>query len=448
MFQSYSVFLKRALSLSLMGSTLLSFNACQNNSVGQLRFQLAIAQSAPFSIQAIPSDTDSLRIVITGEGLSTPITQTLAIKKGETTYTHQLSVPIGQKEVQVTAYQGEQTLAQGSGSTHIIANQSTPLKLVLRPVDAQIKSTRLTVQGIVPIAVPLNIKISGEGLDSPLSTQLTLPAGVNSSVEVTDLRLPLGTKQLELRITTPNSDIGEKLPTITKTFTVDKPEGTEITLDLEALLLRYRQEIKDIPAFVSLLRQYAPQLLLLLNEEAETPTPKPSETPAPTAGSGSQIQIGELIKPTPTPSPVAEETFLAEVKLAFQRPNTDESPFAPGLETQLLTLTDQGEYVLTEKQIWGIVVRTRQLLEAKVPTPEYVLLIKGADDKQAAPFARGSLNRSIATQTGSYRGAFIPFMGGSETLALEPNSTYTVELVVFTSGTNQDVRARYTFKTP
>ena len=458
MFQSYPIFLKRALSLSLMSSIVLSINACQNSSVGQLRFQIAVAQSTPFAIQAIPSQTDSLRITVSGEGLSSPIAQTLTLKKGETTYTHQLNLPIGKKEVQVTAYQGEQMLAQGNGSIRIIANQSTPLRLVLRPIDAQVKGTRLTVQGIVPIAVPLSLKISGEGLTTPFSTQIILPAGVNSSIEMTDLKLPLGKKQLELRFNTPNSNISEKLPTITQTFIVSDVEGTDIVLNLETLLLRYRQEIENNPALLALLRQYAPQLLpvlgmLNIGTEAPLPTPVPSATPSVTqtpnpSSSGSQIQIGEQIIASPQPSPVAEENFLAEVKLAFQKPESNESPFASGSQTPHLDLSDQEEYVLMEPQAWGIILRTRQRVEEKLATPEYVLQIRKASGEQAVPFMRGNLNRGIATQTGVYRGAFIPFVEGAETLRFEPNTTYIVDCVVFTPGTNQEARARYTLKTP
>lgn len=455
MLQSYPIFLRRAFSLSLVGSILLSFNACQNNAVGQLRFQIAIANSAPFAIQAIPAQTESLRIMISGKGLNNPITQTIMLEKGITTYTREFSLPVGKKEVQVIAYQGEKALAKGSGSPTINANQNTPLSINLTPVAAidptgegtpPLKGARLTLQGIIPIAIPLDIKISGEGLNAPLTTKATLPPGFNSSVAMTDTKLPVGDKQIELRLSLPNSDIDEKLPTIVQNFTVSATEETDIVLNLETLLVRYRKEIKDVPEFLASLQKYAPQLLLLLNISAETPTPSPlSPPPATTApGNSSQIQIGELITATPKPSAVAETSFLAEVRLAYQKPDV----LSDVLSNQLLELSDQGEYTLTQKQIWGLSVRTRQFFETGVNAPEYVLQIKNAAGELVTPFVRGSLNRSITTQTGIYRGGFIPFSELSEPLTLEAKSTYTVEWVLFSPGSNKDIRARYTFKTP
>jgi hypothetical protein len=304
MFQSYPILLQRALSLSLMGSMLLSFNACQNSSIGQLRFQVAIADNASFAIQAIPSQTDSLRVEVTGEGLSAPMTHDLSINKGQTTYSHQFNLPVGKKEIKVTAYQGKTVLAQGKGSASVSANQSTPLTLVLKPVEAEIKGTLLTVQGIMPVDIPLNIKITGDGLSAPLNSKITLPAGVNSSIEITDTKLPPGKKNLELRFTTPNSDLGDKLPTISQSFTVSDSENTEIILNLEALLQKYRAQLKDIPEFLALLRQYAPQLLPLLGTLSETnpaPTASPAPAASPVSGNNGQIRIGELIRSSPAP---------------------------------------------------------------------------------------------------------------------------------------------------
>lgn len=453
MFQSYANFLQRAFSLSLISGMLLSLNACQNSTVGQLRFQVAIANNASFAIQAIPSQTDSLRIEITGEGLTAPMIHTLSISKGQTTYSHQFSLPVGEKEVKVTAREGDKILAEGNGSANVSANQSTPLKLVLKPIETEVKGPLLTVEGIIPVEIPLNIKITGVGISEPLTPKATLPAGVNSSVQIAETKLPLGEKTLELRFTTPNSNLGDQLPTIVQTFTVSDTKNTQIVLNLEALLLRYREQIKGIPAFLNLLRQYAPQLLPLLGplpETSPTPATPASTRPSPTAnaGGGSQIQIGELISASPTPSPTPEAGFLADVRLAYQQPASDSTPFASGTSQNFLALTDQSAHTLSQNQIWGILVRSQQLFETDANPPEYVLQIKKASGEAVSPLIRGTLNRRVSTASGIYRGGFAPFTASAERLSLEANSTYTVDWVVFSPGTNRDIRARYILKTP
>ena len=147
----------------------------------------------------------------------------------------------------------------------------------------------------------MNLRISGEGLETPIQEELALPAGFNPSISLDTTALPPGEKTVEIRIQTTNG-LGDKLPTIVENFTVNETNGAALELNIEALIQRYRAELAQIPELLELLRQQAPYLLRLIQENPEaSPTPTPSEAPTPSSGSG-QIRWGPIV-PTPTSSP-------------------------------------------------------------------------------------------------------------------------------------------------
>ena len=296
---------QRILHLSLLASFALV--ACQAPTVGNLNIKVQLpAQSttqALFQLQAIPENTDTLTLEITGSGLSEPYTESLSAGSETTQYTRQIELPIGPKIVRVTAFQDQETLASGESDIVIKAGQSERLTLTLEPVERDIleDELRIGVTGLIPVLIPMNLRISGEGLETPIQEELALPAGFNPSISLDTTALPPGEKTVEIRIQTTNG-LGDKLPTIVENFTVNETNGAALELNIEALIQRYRAELAQIPELLELLRQQAPYLLRLIQENPEAnPTPTPSEAPTPSSGSG-QIRWGPIV-PTPTSSP-------------------------------------------------------------------------------------------------------------------------------------------------
>lgn len=296
---------QRILHLSLLASFALV--ACQAPTVGNLNIKVQLpAQSttqALFQLQAIPENTDTLTLEITGSGLSEPYTESLSAGSETTQYTRQIELPIGPKIVRVTAFQDQETLASGESDIVIKAGQSERLTLTLEPVERDIleDELRIGVTGLIPVLIPMNLRISGEGLETPIQEELALPAGFNPSISLDTTALPPGEKTVEIRIQTTNG-LGDKLPTIVENFTVNETNGAALELNIEALIQRYRAELAQIPELLELLRQQAPYLLRLIQENPEaSPTPAPSEAPTPSSGSG-QIRWGPIV-PTPTSSP-------------------------------------------------------------------------------------------------------------------------------------------------
>lgn len=287
MFQKFAFTL---FSISCVG--LLSLSACQTAPQGSLQFQVMLpAQATHFQIQAIPENTNRLRIEISGTGLTSPSITTLTASANETRYQQSIALPVGEKTIRVQALENDTVLATGRGTVTIAANQQTRLNLTLTPLETEPQDAlQITLAGIVPAAVPLSLHISGEGLTQPLERTLTLPAGISPTALLAEA-LPPGEKRLEIRVDLANG-LGEKLPTIVENFTVNETGGAALELSLETLVMRYRHELAHIPEIMDLLRRYAPHLLLLLNQ----PEPAPSATASPSSNTGSgQIRLGEVI---------------------------------------------------------------------------------------------------------------------------------------------------------
>lgn len=280
------------LSMSVIGT--LSFSACHPGSSGSLQFQVQLPaqQSALFQLQAIPKNTNRLSLEISGQGLNTPYTETFTADSGENRFTRNIVLPVGEKTIQVQAFQDEKLLAKGEATTTIQAGKKEQLTLTLSPVDtAPENALEITLAGIVPTDIPMTLRISGTGLAQALERKLTLPAGVNPTALLEEA-FPPGEKRLEIRIQTPDG-LGEQLPVIVENFTVSEEGGAELELSLEALIARYRAELSQIPELLDLLRRHAPHLLLMIEATPE-PSPSPTATPVPSNGDG-QIRFGEVI---------------------------------------------------------------------------------------------------------------------------------------------------------
>lgn len=278
--------------LSLVGA--LSLSACQLSPTGSLQFQVQLPaqQQTAFQLQAIPQNTNRLRIEISGQGLNTPYTETLTADSGDNRFTRNIVLPVGEKTIEVQAFEDDTLLAKGAATATIQTGQKEQLTLTLTPVDtAPANALEITLTGIIPADIPMTLRISGAGLAQALERSVTMPAGINSTA-VLEEALPPGEKRLEMRIQTPDG-LGERLPTIVENVTVNAEGGAAVNLSLEALVERYRAELSQIPEALDLLRRYAPHLLLLIESSAE-PSPSPTATPVPNSGSG-QIRFGEVI---------------------------------------------------------------------------------------------------------------------------------------------------------
>lgn len=280
------------LSMSVIGT--LGLSACHPDNSGSLQFQVQLPaqQSALFQLQAIPQNTNRLHLEISGQGLTNPYTETFTAKSGENRFTRNIILPVGEKTIQVQAFQDETLLAKGEATTTIQTGKKEQLTLTLSPVDtAPENALKITLAGIIPTDIPMTLRISGTGLAQALERKLTLPAGVNPTA-VLEEALPPGEKRLEIRIQTADG-LGEKLPTIIENFTVSDERGAALQLSLEALIQRYRAELSQIPELLDLLRRHAPHLLLMIETSTE-PSPSPTASPVSNSGDG-QIRFGEVI---------------------------------------------------------------------------------------------------------------------------------------------------------
>lgn len=271
-----------------------SLSACQPTS-GSLQFQVQLpAQShTAFRLKALPEQTNRLQLEISGQGLSTPYTETFTTQTPGKQITRHLALPAGNKSIRVRAFEDEKLLAQGQGSVSIQTGKKSQLTLTLSPVDTPSEnSLQITLAGIVPTRVPMRLRISGAGLPQALERTLVLPAGVSPTVTL-DASLPPGEKRLEIHIETIDG-LSKPLPTITENFIVNEKGGAELELSLEALIARYRVELSQIPELLELLRRYAPHLLFMIETPAE-PSPSPTATPGSGNQGNGQIRLGEVI---------------------------------------------------------------------------------------------------------------------------------------------------------
>lgn len=301
---------------TLLGLLLLShLNSCTQLPVhtpntGSIRFQLAFPAGlnqaqTDFALKAIPAATRSFEIQISGAGLSTPKTVKLTANAGESQKTHTIGeLPVGPKQVRVTAFDENKALASASQEVTIAASQTTRAEFDLR---SALFALEVRLPQAVPMAIPVQAKVSGENiLGAGLNLTGNFAAGSNS---LTLADLPEGKKQLGLSVQFNFNGQSLTSETITKEVTGKAGETARVELSLNEIanalvpaLLKQNPTnlpnlLNQIPAeLVAFLRNNALLAALLNARPSAAPTAVPTPQPTPSA------------EPSPQPTPEASAT--------------------------------------------------------------------------------------------------------------------------------------------
>lgn len=101
---------------------------------GGIRMSVRWPESKGFQIKVIPANTQSLEIIVTGQGLSVPKSQTLTRASGNQ-QTLEMELPVGSKRVVVRALSGSgEILADATDNIDVRPGQTSRLELDLNPM--------------------------------------------------------------------------------------------------------------------------------------------------------------------------------------------------------------------------------------------------------------------------------------------------------------------------
>ncbi len=448
---------------------------------GGLRFKMRFSEAAlPFNIHAIPVQTNRFVIEVAGEGLDTPVTQTITKQEGQTDAEARiLALPVGEKVVMVSAYEDEKLLAKGQNNVMIEANTSQQVEIELKPAAAAGEgNVTLRVDGDVPLPLNLSLVLEGEGLDSSRKESLALSAGSNPTATL-NTSLPDGQKTVRIRVSIDGVDTAD-LPTLTEAFEVNG-EG-EILLSVDQIMSQYGAVLAnaggdlDLAQLLALIRlwqtsgdlqavlaQLPPQALARLRQNPVlarllagnlpadnavappvTPTSAPQTPALPFAQPGDgQIGLGAPVVPTPLPTAVS---LFADVRLAIQAPQTpvktlrNKPEFKPAVIIPLNKNLSQ--HPVLSNRVWGILLRTARF---DAGTLDYEVRVVDERDT-AVSVTRGTLSQRVPFEGRNYQAGFIQFFSQDGLLQLKANTRYGLEIKLSEKGSHET--ARYILNVP
>jgi hypothetical protein len=272
---------------------------------GKISFRLAFPNAQTgFALKAIPAGSRSYEIHISGTGLTEAKIVKISATPGETEKNHTVGeLPIGPKQVRVTAFDENKALATASKEVTILASQTTREEFDLR---SALFALEVKLPRTVPLDIPVQAKVTGENiLNSGLTLNSRFAAG-SSSLTFSDL--PEGKKQLALSVQFKINNQTLTSEAINKEITGKAGESAQIEISLNEIAnalipTLLKQNLADLP---NLLNQIPPELVeilrsnallaaLLNNRPSPVPTAQPTPQPSPSAS----------LEPSPAPTPEA-----------------------------------------------------------------------------------------------------------------------------------------------
>lgn len=435
-FKSDAYRLSLMVSGALVGSLVLG--ACQPPATGGLRFQFAApeshSQALDFMLQAIPAETERFAIEVTGLGLASPLRTEVSWGASETSVTHTLdAIPTGPKQVRVRALAGSQTLAEATGSVVIEGGQTAQLVLELQPVSEALASLRLSEA--LPLEIRADLRIQGEGLNAPLTTQVSLPAG-QQTAELP--ALPPGNKQVQLVFSTRIEGEVLRSEPRNESLVVAEDGRVELTVSADEVMLAFSQTLDRLlvtltPAqLLALLAQFgearlralfsslppAVQARILDNPRLEAfaervPGTRPSASPVPESTPEPAVE-------TPAPN---ETALLGDVRLLLTATNQPLLQLRePAEETEatalrMRVLTPDADHLVFRNTFWTLLIRTRYQGDQFIP---YGASLVREGESEILWRGNGDIRTAIPFGGQDYLGAAIFFNRDQTPLTLEP----------------------------
>ncbi|MBT9547574.1 MAG: hypothetical protein IV090_19420 [Candidatus Sericytochromatia bacterium] len=305
---------------------------------GKISFRLAFPNAQTgFALKAIPAGSRSYEIHISGTGLTEAKIVKISATPGETQKNHTVGeLPVGPKQVRVTAFDENKALATASKEVTIVASQTTREEFDLR---SALFALEVKLPRTVPLDIPVQAKVTGENiLNSGLALSSRFAAG-SSSLTLSDL--PEGKKQLVLSVQFKLNNQTLTSEAINKEVTGKAGETAQIEISLNEIAnalipTLLKQNLADLP---NLLNQIPPELVELLRSNAllaaflnNRPSPVPTAQPTP------QPSPTQSVTPSPSPSPENQELKLEIL---------DGRVVLRGLTVKELTMKDPGENLIS-----------------------------------------------------------------------------------------------------
>lgn len=302
------------LGLLLLGNmtscTQIPTNPGNTANTGKISFRLAFPNAQTgFALKAIPAGSRSYEIHISGTGLTEAKIVKISATPGETQKNHTVGeLPIGPKQVRVTAFDENKALATASKEVTILASQTTREEFDLR---SALFALEVKLPRTVPLDIPVQAKVTGENvLNSGLTLSSRFAAG-SSSLTLSDL--PEGKKQLALSVQFRINNQTLTSEAINKEVTGKAGESAQIEISLNEIAnalvpTLLKQNLADLP---NLLNQIPPELVEILRSNVllaallnTRPSPVPTSQPTP------QPSPSASLEPIPVPSAVNQELKL------------------------------------------------------------------------------------------------------------------------------------------
>lgn len=405
---------------------------------GSLRFSVLMPQQeGSFGIKAIPPQTARFSLQISGENMSQSRTETLNVDGSASTQTHVVSaLPLGEKLVTVTALDAEgKALAEASTRVNITASATARAELDLRSLLETV-TVRMTTG--LPLTLNVRTTLSGEGLETPISSTETFGL-LNSSFTLEDV--PRGSKNLSLTLSTTLNGQTLTSNAISRQIQVVSNSGATVDLAFIDVLTAFGPQLEALAAavpleqlinlFLQVPTRLDPQLRSLLPQPVKVmvsvnPTlaerlgitrPEPSATPTPIS--------------SPSPEPTATPTITSG--LAIERVRLVKRPIRILLENteslldaednQISTLGDQAETLPLGQELHAAVVR---LTYDGPDTPVISMRVQNLDNAEA-PINNQIFPSSAAvrTATGVF-GLLIPLLTDTGAVVLDTAGNYRV----------------------
>lgn len=405
---------------------------------GSLRFNVLMPQQqGRFGIKAIPPQTTRFTLLISGENMSQSRTETLNVDGSTRSQTHVVSaLPLGEKLVTVTALDADgKALAEASTRVIITASATARAELDLRSL---LETVTVRLATGLPLTLNVRTNLTGEGLETPLSSTETL-ALLNSSFTLDDV--PNGSKNLSLTLSTTVSGQTLTSSAISRQIQVISGTGATVELSFVDVLTAFRSQLETLAAgfppeqlinvFLQVPTRLDPQLRTLLPQSVKVilgvnpvlaerlgiTLPQPSATPIP--------QPSVTPEPTPTPT-VSNDLSIARVRLV-KRPirilleNTES--LLDTDDTQISTLGDQTETLPLGQELHAAVVR---LNYDGQDTPVISMRVQNLDNAEAAINHQiFPASAALRTSTGVFS-LLIPLLTDTGAMVLDAAGRYRV----------------------
>lgn len=153
--------------------------ACQPVGLGQGQGEVGLRVDFPapaFQVQVIPATTARIEVVVSGEGMTSPLTSTLTKSSPSLV----VSVPAGSKQVQARAFDATgKVVADGSAAVTVIARSKVQARVTLAPTPEASPSASPSGPAVDasgnPVSPPPDVQTSPPPSPTPTTSPTPVP---------------------------------------------------------------------------------------------------------------------------------------------------------------------------------------------------------------------------------------------------------------------------------